>query len=206
MACTSDQLALPMRIKGPWGGRRAGAGRKPAVVNVRHVPHLRRGALNGRVPCHVTLRLRPGLPSLRTRRFVSAFEAGVRALRARGDFRVKGRVLRERYHLRKLQTPREVRSALAYVLLNARKHLAERVGPAAARRAAAGTDPASSGRWFSGWRRAFAVPDKTGPPPPVAAARSWLLSVGWLRHGRIDPAEVPGRLRLEADRAVPANP
>jgi hypothetical protein len=33
-----------------------------------------------------------------------------------------GPVLHGRYHLRVLRTPREVRNALAYVLLNARKH------------------------------------------------------------------------------------
>jgi putative transposase len=34
----------------------------------------------------------------------------------------RGRVFRERFHARELRTPREVRSALVYVLLNARKH------------------------------------------------------------------------------------
>jgi len=28
-------------------------------------------------------------------------------------------------------------------------------------------------------------------PPPVAGPRTWLARVGWLRHGRIDPAEHP---------------
>jgi hypothetical protein len=50
-------------------------------------------------------------------------------------------------------------------------------------------DPASSGRWFSGWTRAL-------PPPPdepaVAAPRTWLVRVGWRRHGLIDPSEIPG--------------
>jgi hypothetical protein len=50
-------------------------------------------------------------------------------------------------------------------------------------------DPASSERWFSGWRVAPAPPRD---PPPVAAARTWLLSVGWRRRGLIDCAEVPG--------------
>ena len=29
-------------------------------------------------------------------------------------------------------------------------------------------------------------------PSPVARARTWLLSVGWRRHGLLDPADVPG--------------
>src|SRR4029079_2153627 len=35
-----------------------------------------------------------------------------------------GRVLADRYHSRLLDTPREVRNALRYVLLNARRHAA----------------------------------------------------------------------------------
>ena len=37
-------------------------------------------------------------------------------------FGFRGAVMHGRYHLRILRTPREVRNALAYVLLNARKH------------------------------------------------------------------------------------
>jgi putative transposase len=36
-----------------------------------------------------------------------------------------GPVLADRYHVRMLRTPREVRNAIAYVLLNARKHCGE---------------------------------------------------------------------------------
>ena len=50
-------------------------------------------------------------------------------------------------------------------------------------------DPASSGRWFPGWRKGAPPPPD---PPAVAAPRSWLLSVGWRRRGLIDSAEVPG--------------
>jgi hypothetical protein len=100
-------------------------------------------------------------------------------------------VLHGRYHLRILRTPSEVRRALAYVLLNARKHWRERHGASPPER----LDAASSGRWFDGWRRA---PASRQPPteevgsPEVAPARTWLLSIGWRRHGLVDPAEVPG--------------
>jgi hypothetical protein len=40
----------------------------------------------------------------------------------------RGPVLAERYHLRVLRTPREVRNVLRYVLLNARKHVAHLMG------------------------------------------------------------------------------
>jgi hypothetical protein len=103
-------------------------------------------------------------------------------------FRHRGRVLAARFHLRILRSPREVRHALAYTLLNARRHAAK------AGRALAGRvriDPASSGAWFDGWKdRALRPPERASP---VAQARSWLLRVGWRRWGLIDPAEVPGR-------------
>ena len=55
------QLALRFRT---WGGRRAGAGRKPGGER-SGVPHRRRSPLNGRHPLHVTMRLKSGLPTLR---------------------------------------------------------------------------------------------------------------------------------------------
>jgi REP element-mobilizing transposase RayT len=111
-------------------------------------------------------------------------------------FRRRGPVLYGRYHLRALRTPREVRNALAYVLLNARKHWRRRHGAAPPVR----LDEASSARWFDGWCVCARAPlaDLRAPPatPDVAPARTWLLRVGWRRHGLIDPAEVPkGHLR-----------
>ncbi len=96
-----------------------------------------------------------------------------------------GSVFADRYHVRMLPTPREVHCALRYVLLNARRHAAT------ARSAVARVvrlDPASSARWFDGWTRAKPAADQ----PAVARGRTWLLAVGWRRHGLIDPADVPG--------------
>ncbi|MGI9431691.1 MAG: transposase, partial [Myxococcota bacterium] len=101
----------------------------------------------------------------------------------------RGPVLADRYHLRVLRSPRQVRNALAYVLLNARRHLAKRRGRAAVRGDA--LDPASSGRWVDGWTARQTVP--SGDPPSVAPPHTWILRVGWRRHGLISPAEVPGR-------------
>jgi REP element-mobilizing transposase RayT len=98
-------------------------------------------------------------------------------------FRRSGPVLAERYHLRVLRTPTEVRNALRYVLLNARRH-ARRLATLGHR-----LDPASSARWFDGWKRG---PQPTDARSPVATARTWLLRVGWRRHGLLDPADVPG--------------
>jgi REP element-mobilizing transposase RayT len=115
-------------------------------------------------------------------------------------FRRRGAVLADRYHHRVLRTPREVRNALRYVLNNFRKHSARH--PALRRPSGPAIDPASSGRWFEGWSRAPAPPggDDAIPvtprsdtdPAPVAIAGCWLLRVGWWRHGRIDPREIPG--------------
>ncbi len=103
-----------------------------------------------------------------------------------------GRVLADRYHLRLLPTPRAVRSALRYVLLNARRHAGaavERVSGAVR------LDPASSAQWFDGWKpEGLKKVVKDGPVAnrPVARARTWLLTVGWRRYGLLDPADVPG--------------
>ncbi|MGH7289232.1 MAG: transposase [Myxococcota bacterium] len=213
-----------------WGGRRDGAGRKPGPE--RRIPHTKRPPLAARHPCHVTLRIATGVPSLRCRRFVRDIERSFREACDRGRFRLlhysvqtnhlhllveasdaralahgmrsiapriaraanrvfarRGPVLADRYHARVLRTPTEVRRALAYVLQNARRHLTK-LGRALP--PPGWIDPASSGRWFDGWRGAM-------PPaldvPAVAAPRGWLACVGWRKNGLVDPSEVPGRSR-----------
>ncbi len=201
------------------GGRRPGAGRKPGP-NPR-IRHRSREIFGRLLPAHVTLKVRPDVPSLRTVKLVREMERSFARACERGDFRLvhyslqgnhahlvveadgpdalargmkalgsrlaravnrvfarTGPVLSDRYHVRLLRTPREVRNAIAYVLDNARRHAA-RGGRTLSR--AFGIDPASSGRWFDGWRECA-----TAPPgrKPVATARSWLLSVGWRRYGR----------------------
>jgi REP element-mobilizing transposase RayT len=218
------QMELSLAPTFGWGGRREGSGRKPGPSP--RIPHLRRARFPLRHPCHVTLRLRDGVPSLRTVRLVRELERSFRAARERDGFRLvhyslqsnhvhvlveangpdalargmkslgariaravnrifgrRGAVLADRYHARALRTPREVRNALRYVLLNARRHLGRRA------RTAAQVDPASSGRWFDGW----CVRQTDGTDAPcVSQARTWLLAVGWRRHGLLSPSEVPG--------------
>ncbi len=102
-----------------------------------------------------------------------------------------GPVLDGRYHHRSLRTPREVRRALAYVLLNARRHLAKRRH--LPRAATSHLDGASSARWFDGWRPGIVDGlEEAGAPREVARPRTWLLRTGWRRHGLVDPTEVPG--------------
>jgi len=90
----------------------------------------------------------------------------------------RGAVWGDRFHARALTTPRAVRNALVYVLMNRRKHRAgER-----------GLDPCSSAPWFRGWREPVAT---LLGPPPVVAARTWLAAVGWRRHGLLGLDERP---------------
>jgi REP element-mobilizing transposase RayT len=93
-----------------------------------------------------------------------------------------GSVFGDRYHDKVLRTPKQVRSALAYVLNNARRH---------GMRLAQGMDLFASGAWFDGWRENFRI---RGIPEvcPVAFGRTWLLRVGWRRHGLVRLEEVPG--------------
>ena len=95
-----------------------------------------------------------------------------------------GPVWADRYHCRELRTPREVRHALAYVLLNARKHGRE----------VAVLDPCSSARWFDGWRDHSSLVDLALDPPAVVASRTWLLGAGWRRHGLLRFDEVRSRM------------
>jgi REP element-mobilizing transposase RayT len=115
------------------------------------------------------------------------------------EFGRTGPVLLGRYHIRVLRTPREVRNAIAYVLLNARKHWVQRHGVAPAVR----LDEAASGAWFTGWRRPPpGLAEASAGPRPVAEPHTWLLRTGWRRHGLLDPAEVPGAKRPAGGRQV----
>jgi REP element-mobilizing transposase RayT len=90
-------------------------------------------------------------------------------------FRRCGPVLDGRFHGVVLKTPTQVRNAIRYVLLNARKHGSR----------LSGIDPASSGRWFEGWRGTVERNDTIGGGRDVAAPRTWLLGTGWRKRGLI---------------------
>ena len=92
-----------------------------------------------------------------------------------------GPVLDSRYHSVILRSPTQVQRTLRYVLLNGRKHGVR----------FRGIDPASSGRWFPGWKGAADRVFDPGSPREVAPARSWLLTKGWRRVGLIDVEDVP---------------
>ena len=102
----------------------------------------------------------------------------------------KGRLFASRYHAHHLATPREVRHALCYVLQNGRRH---RVAPLRDTHGWDAIDPCSSASWFRGY---WPMPrTREGGTPPVAKAKTWLLTRGWQRHGFIHPGERPGPVR-----------
>ncbi len=98
-----------------------------------------------------------------------------------------GRVFVDRYFARILRTPRQTRNCLCYVINNCRRHDAQRRRT----RERGWIDPCSSGAFFDGWRHSANVAP-AGRDPPVSPAHSWLLRVGWKRHGLISTDEVPG--------------
>jgi len=97
----------------------------------------------------------------------------------------KGPVVGDRYHVRPLRTPREMRTSMVYVLLNFRKHL----------RAPSGVDPRSSGPHFAGWQRRPTNPDGSAV---TAEPTTWMAAIGWRRAG--------GPLRVEEHPAVGPRP
>jgi putative transposase len=113
--------------------------------------------------------------------------------------RRQGKVVGDRYHVRALTTPRQMRTSMVYVLLNFRKHL----------NAPAGIDPRSSGPYFPGWHRRARL-DSADVAAGADAARggataaatvaptTWMATMGWWRAG--------GLLKLEERPAASRRP
>jgi len=99
----------------------------------------------------------------------------------------KGKVFADRYHDRILKTPRETRNALRYVLANARKHAAEGREVSVPQ----AIDTFTSAPWFQGFREAITVRGIEAMPRPVTDARTWMLTIGWRRHGLLSILEQP---------------
>ncbi len=213
-------VQLELQKHAGWGGRRVGAGRKRAQGARASVAHRSRPLHTAAHPLHVTLRIVEGIASLRGFEVFPAVHAALGSAQ-RDGFRIatfsvqddhvhliveasdsaaltsgarglqtrlarainratghRGRVMGDRYHARALRTPREVRFALVYVLGNFAKHQP---------RINTRLDPCSSAGSFDGYRgvAGLGALDATRPP------RTWLLRIGWRRHGLLDPAELP---------------
>ena len=102
-------------------------------------------------------------------------------------WRRRGGVFADRYHDRILKTPREVRNALLYVLANGKKHAAEGREVAVPQ----AIDTFTSAPWFEGFREPITVRGIEAMPRPVTGARTWMLTIGWRRHGLLSVHELP---------------
>jgi REP element-mobilizing transposase RayT len=175
--------------------------------------------VTGATPVHVTLRVKPDVLNLRSKRSFRIISKALEAAREWASARVvhysvqgnhlhlvaeasdrkvlskriqglevriaramnkmmnrRGAVFADRYHARPLRTPLEVRRVIEYVLKNRQHHLGDR---------AAAFDAYSSAAWFDGWRT---PPTREAESAPlVREPRSWLLRIGWRRHGLLDP-------------------
>ncbi|HVH41519.1 MAG TPA: hypothetical protein VM925_04220 [Labilithrix sp.] len=127
-------------------------------------------------------------PSSRTK---NALRAGISgfliafAKRLNGLLHRKGKVWDHRYHRRDLTTPHEVKATLRYVLNNQRKHGHVTIGRGS-------FDYYSSAQHFDGWSEPLFAYFEEPEPWTETRPRTWLLGVGWRRHGLISPADVPG--------------
>jgi hypothetical protein len=93
----------------------------------------------------------------------------------------RGRFWADRWHGRALTGPRQVRNVLGYVLQNRLKHRpVSRSGAGAAVSAYGPLDPLSSAQWFHGFVGSLPSGFRSVGPPCVVAAKTWLLTVGWL--------------------------
>jgi len=203
-----------------WGGRREGAGRRPAPGR-RRVTHRPRPPLAVHAPAHVTLRRAARLPSLRDGALFPAVRDAL-AGASTDAFRVlHWSVQADHVHLvveadrgafvrgcqgLAIRVAKAVNRTLRRrgAVWGDRYHARSLTTPRAVRNAlvyvlanwkkhqpgARGVDPRSSGRWFDGWR--ISIPRPAGAAG-VAVARTWLARVGWRRHGLVDVREVPRR-------------
>lgn len=107
--------------------------------------------------------------------------------------RRRGAVFPDRYFVRVLKTPRQVRNCLAYVLNNWRHHDEDRGAQSRTWK----IDPFSSAITFEGWKEQESRGGRFVQPPTFVAPlvwepATWLLTTGWRRYGLISAFEVPG--------------
>jgi REP element-mobilizing transposase RayT len=112
--------------------------------------------------------------------------------RGKAGQRRRGAVFPDRYHAEIITSPRQARHTLAYVMLNFRKHQEDRAYPMSGWT----IDWFSTAVMFPGWKEYGDEPFLwRGPgnydPLVVYQPRTWLLRVGWKKHGLISFREVP---------------
>ncbi|HEX5053364.1 MAG TPA: hypothetical protein VFZ65_16425 [Planctomycetota bacterium] len=166
---------LPFPPRRQHGGRRAGAGRAVTFRLCRYA--VLNDHLHFLVEASDRRSLSRGLQGL-----------AIRIAKALNKlWQRRGKVFADRYHDRILKTPREVRNAIRYVLANGRKHTAEGREVAVPQ----AIDPFTSAPWFEGFRETMTVRGIEAMPRPVTEARTWMLTIGWRRHGLLSVHEMP---------------
>jgi REP element-mobilizing transposase RayT len=106
--------------------------------------------------------------------------------------RRRGSVFPDRFHQEIITSPHQARRALAYVLNNWRKHREDRASFARTWN----VDPYSSGLQFDGWKQLEAAESRWLGRDGYQALvvylpHTWLLGVGWRKHGTLSLSEVP---------------
>jgi REP element-mobilizing transposase RayT len=95
----------------------------------------------------------------------------------------KGKLFADRYHLHVLESPREVRNCLVYVLRNGVHHGASPAGPV--------FDAYSSAMFFDGWSEPVRLAILDDDERPCVPPSVWLLTTGWRRGGTISFEDTP---------------
>ena len=200
--------------KSSWGGKRAGAGRKPKG-QVAMMPRDTRPAHAAAHPALVTVKLQPQLPRLRRPRERAALLAHFARGKERFGFRLLHFAIlddqlhfvveaKDRLALTRGMKGLLVRLARGLNTLWGRKgqvfpdrfHDRPLTSPREVRDALAqvfgntptradGPEAFSSAPWFDGFVASRPASGDEAAPPPVATPRTWLAGVGWRRHGRI---------------------
>jgi REP element-mobilizing transposase RayT len=216
------QLSLPTPLT--WGGRRAGAGRKPAGRRAG-APHTSRRPHQARHPVHVTLRARRALPSFRSEAVFPFIRRALAAASKRTFRLVHFSVQTDHLHL---VIEADDQPALARGMQGLAVRAARAVNRACARRGSVWSEryhahalrtprevraglvyvllnfrkhlraaPGVDPRSSGAWFDGWRRPP--GPPaetPPVLAPRTWLARFGWRRAGGcIDPTDSPAAAR-----------
>jgi hypothetical protein len=97
-------------------------------------------------------------------------------------------VFSDRYHVRILRSPTQVRHALNYVLNNWRHHSEHQCIESMSWK----VDYFSSGPTFRRWKEPLPPLSTRYEPLPVRSPATWLLSIGWTRAGDISMYATPG--------------
>lgn len=173
---SSAQLVL--RIPTTWGGARRGAGRRPAPGR-RSVRHERRDSHDPHAPSRPIICTSSSKPT-----------------RRRGS-RAAHRACRSASRRRSTASSGAAAGSGATAITPATRRRRVRSGTRSSTcsttrgstcRSFADFDPCSSAAWFNGWRQA---PTIVAGSPPVAQPRTWLVRIGWRRHGLLHANEAP---------------